>query len=594
MDLTHRVAHLESEVEYAERLLLSVDGSRFFRALRWPGRIWRDWRGRFGQLLLHSPMHAMYLCLADPQANDREYREWIARQQQPPPACSSDPLISVLMPVHNPERSWLEAAVESVRHQAYPHWELCVCDDASREPWVQEYFVRLADKRIKFVRAEANSGIASATNFAGALAKGDYLAFLDQDDLLAPGALAWVAAGLHGNPVDLLYTDEDRLDETGQRRAPIFKPDWSPELLLSCMYMGHLLVIRREAVQQAGWLRSEFDGAQDYDLALRVTEAGGGVQHIPRVLYHWRQHASSTAASAAAKPYTQRVGHAALIRTLTRRRMSASVEDGPFPNTYRLRRRASGVRASIVICSRRPELLRRCVRAIERRTVYNNREVVIVEHLSGAPAMQLPGATWVPYTGPFDFATMNNLGAGHASGGILVFLNDDVIPLDTGWLEALVAQAELPGVGAVGARLIFPNGAIQHAGMAIGMESGVAHPQRNTFGAGYWPWWGITRDVSAVTGACLATRKSVFQHLGGFDTSFPVNYNDADLCLRARQAGYRIIYEPAAMLRHDECRTRRPGIRFSERAIWRERWGDQTDPFYNPNLSKLDEHATLA
>src|SRR5574340_325124 len=242
MDLTPRIARLENDLERAERLLLSVDDSHFFRALRLPGRLARDWRGRLGQALLHSPAHPLYLKLARPVVQDDAYERWIERRRETPPTCPGGPFISVLMAVHDPEKPWLEAAVESVRAQAYPGWELCVCDDASGSAWVREYFDALADQRIKFVRAETNLGIAGATNRAAALASGEYVAFMDQDDVLAPEALARIAAELGRAAADLLYTDEDRLDAGGRRTEPIFKPDWSPELLLPCLYMGHLLV----------------------------------------------------------------------------------------------------------------------------------------------------------------------------------------------------------------------------------------------------------------------------------------------------------------------------------------------------------------
>jgi len=585
MDLTHRIARLESDLERAEQLLLAVDNSRFFRALRRPGRIWRDWRGRLGQLLLHSRLHPWYLRLVPPPAGDDPYRRWAAQQIEPPPAAAAGPRISILMPVHNPVRAWLEEAVASVLRQGYPDWELCVADDGSRESWVREYFSAPPDPRIRFVRSDPNLGIAGATNLAGTLATGEYVTFLDQDDRLAPDALEWVAAAL---PADVVYSDEDRLDEAGCRVDPIFKPAWSPELLLHCMYMGHLLVVRREA----SGLRSGFDGAQDYDLALRLTEAGAAVRHIPRVLYHWRKHAGSTAAAGAAKPYTQAAGRAALAEAIDRRGLPAEIDDGPFPNTFRLRRKASGALASIVICSQRERLAERCFRALRRRTAYPHYEIILVEHLAGAPRMRVP-VIRVPYTGPFDFASMNNLGARHASGEVLVFLNDDVIPLDPGWLEALVAQAERPEIGVAGARLVYPNGAIQHAGIAVGIGPGTGHPQRDTFGAGYWPWWGVTREVSAVTGACLAIRADLFRKLGGFDTRFPINYNDADLCLRARQAGHAVIYEAAAYLRHDECRTRRSGVRFAEHALWQQTWGGITDPYYSIHLDPAGEQAGL-
>lgn len=598
MRLTGRLERLERDLQEADRLLLQVDNSLLFRLARMPGRFLRDWRGRLGQALLHSPFHPLYLKLAPPAADDA-YAAWAARTVAVPPHISHRPFISVLMPVHDPPREWLQAAVDSVLAQSYPHWELCICDDASRDPWVREYLAArcASDRRVRFVRSDESRGISGATNLAGALAAGDYIGFLDQDDLLAPGALAWVAAALQ-DEADLVYTDEDRLDADGRRVAPIFKPGWSPDLLLSCMYMGHFLVARRAAVERAGWLRGAFDGSQDYDLALRIADQGGAVRHVPHVLYHWRGHAGSTASRAGAKSYTQRAGREALREALARRGIAAAVGDAPVPNAYRVRRKASGAPASIVICSRKAGLLARCLRGIERRTAYREREIVVVEHLAGKQARlervaSQYGCTRVPYTGPFDFASMNNLGAAHARGGVLVFLNDDVTPLDPGWLEALVAQAERAEVGAVGARLLYPSGAIQHAGLAVGIMNGVGHPQRDTFGAGCWPWWNLTRNVAAVTGACLAIRKAVFAELGGFDTRFPVNYNDADLCLRARAAGYEVIYEAAAVLRHDECRTRRPGVGWAERASWGRRWGGWIDSYYSPHLTLASEDASL-
>lgn len=599
---------VERTLGEAEERLLEIEGSPLVRGLRLPGRLMRDWRGRVGQLLLHSPLHPYYLKLVRPRAAADAYRLWVEREEAARAAPAREfghgPVVSVLMPVRDPRREWLDEAVASVRRQTWPHWQLCVCDDASREPWVAQYFAALCaeEPRVRFTRAEKPLGIAGATNRAAGLAGGEYAGFLDQDDVLAPGALEAVAEAVEHAPCDLVYSDEDRLDAAGRRVEPIFKPAWSPELLLSCMYLGHFLVVRREALERAGGLRGAFDGSQDYDLALRVTEGGGAVRHIPRVLYHWRMHAGSTAARAGAKPYSHAAGFRALSEAVSRRSLAAVVEDGPSPNTYRVRRWPEGAPlASIVICSRDSRLLARCLRALETRTGYRNRQVVVVEHLAGAGAgftrlAARHGFARVPYSGPFDFARMCNLGAREARGEILVFLNDDVAPLHAEWLTAMVAQAQRPDAGAVGARLLYPNGAIQHAGMAIGIMNGAGHPQRHTFGSGYWNWWPLARDISAVTGACLAVRRSVFEELGGFDPLFPVNYNDADLCLRARRAGYRVIYEPAAVLAHAECGTRRPGIRYAERNLWMARWDawvERGDPFYNPNLSAASEDAAL-
>ena len=609
-----RIDSLGRAVAALDEQLLEIEGSRFFRLLRAPGRFWRSWRGWVGQALLHTPLHPLYLKAFRPAADSRAYAAWVAQEQAAVPSdewfkarvrqLAERPVISVVMPVYRPRRDWLEEAVESVRGQTYPYWELCACDDGSAETWVREFFAAAsaADPRIRFAPLDSNQGISAATGRAVKLGSGEYAAFLDQDDTLPPYALHYIAEALESGPADLLYADEDRLDASGRRVEPIFKPAWSPALLLSCMYMGHLLVVRREAGERAGWLRAGFEGSQDYDLALRVAEGGGAVRHIPRVLYHWRKHEGSTAERAGAKPYTHEAGRRALADALGRRGIRAAVDDGPVPNTFRVRRELSGrARASIVICSRQQRLLKRCLRAVARRTAYASYEIVVVHHLSGDDAamerlLATSRCVRVPYAGPFDFAVMNNLGARHASGEVLVFLNDDTVPLTAKWLGELMARLEDPEVGIAGARLLYRSTAIQHAGLATGIMHGVGHPGRDTFGSRWWPWLFLSREVSAVTGACLAVRRAVFEELGGFDPAFPVNYNDADLCLRAREAGYAVVHEASAVLRHDECGTRRPGIRYTERERLEERWNVRLakgDPFYHPALAAGSEDAGL-
>jgi len=338
------------------------------------------------------------------------------------------------------------------------------------------------------------------------------------------------------------------------------------------------------------------DGSQDHDLALRLSDCPVVVRHIPRVLYHWRKHSGSTAASSSAQPFAQAAGRRALDETMKRRGIDAAVEDGSRPNTYRVRRSVAGVgRATLVICSRREELAARCLRAIENRTDYGDREVVLVQH---GVKMRLENLSCqkLYYEGEFNFARMNNLGAGKANGDWLVFLNDDVTPLRPEWLTELARHVGRAEVGVTGARLLYPSGAIQHAGIATGMMGGAGHPHRDTFGSPYWSWHGLTRNVSAVTGACMAIRRSVFEELGGMDEGFPVNFNDVDLCLRARALGYEVIYEPSAVLRHDECQTRTPGVRWRERQRWRSKWPDLRpgeDPFYSPHLRIDREDASL-
>jgi GT2 family glycosyltransferase len=275
---------------------------------------------------------------------------------------------------------------------------------------------------------------------------------------------------------------------------------------------------------------------------------------------------------------------------------------GAFPNTYRVRWSVpADLTTSVVICSRDAKLLKRCLHAIEQHTTHGNREIVVVQHRTGDIAamdrlLEDRVCVRVPYTGPFNFAAMNNLGARQATGKMLVFINDDVEPFDSEWLGALLAHANRREVGVVGAKLLYPSGAIQHAGIAIGIMEGAGHLHRNTFGVQHGNWLPFTRNVCAVTGAYLALRKDVFEELGGFDESFPVNYNDADLCLRARRAGYEVIVEPAAVLRHRECQSRQAGVRLEERYLFEQRWApwlERGDPFYSPHLTRTREDAGL-
>jgi GT2 family glycosyltransferase len=566
---------------------------------------WNEWKGRAGQWLLHSPFHPLYLRFFPPHPAASLYNLWLADERPPDlKALAREPIISVILPVYNPRRDWLEAAVDSILRQTYARWQLCVCDDASREPWIAEYFTALAaaDPRVRFVRSGENLGISGASNRAAELAEGEYLAFLDQDDLLAPFALYAIAAAAQHRSVELLYSDHDYLNPEGHRVQPIFKPGYSPDLLRCSMYFGHVFAVRTDRFHDLSGFRSDYDGSQDYDLALRLTEKPAVVRHIPHMLYHWRQHAESTALHASAKPFTQSAGLRALSEVIHRQDPQATVEPGPLANTYRVRWPVpADLKASLIICSRNAKLLKRCLRAVDRRTAHANREIVIVEHRTGDTAamdrlVKARDCIRVPYTGPFNFAAMNNLGASHATGDVLVFLNDDVLPLDPDWLHELLADARRPATGVVGARLLYPSGAIQHAGIAIGIMDGAGHPCRHQFASRYWSWLPFTRNASAVTGACLAIRKELFEDLRGFDEAFPVNYNDVDLCLRARQAGYQVVLEPAAVLRHYECRSREPGVRPEESAFFASRWAavlEAGDPFYNPNLTRTSEDASL-
>lgn len=523
------------------------------------------------------------------------YSWWMRQEARiAPPPLTSRPRFSVLITASRPRRDWLVEAIASVRAQSYPQWELCVSNNGSNESWLQEdlTLAARADARIRVAATAREVPAPVALNGAATLATGDYIVVLGQGDRLAPNALHWLATMA---PADLIYSDEDRLDTTGKRSQPLFKPAWSPDLLLSCMYLGRIMAISRLAWENAAGFRPAHEHAWEYDLALRVTEKSNSVQHVPRVLYSRREEEATVSQDDNARQ--------CLLDAIERRGISAEVESGPRPCSFRVHWRARRTAlANVIICSRSPLLLERCLASLASRTSYPCREVIVVQHLDrregGLEAVSARfRAVPVVYSGPFHFSRMNNLGTTAAKGAILVFLNDDTELLDSFWLDRLVALIERPDVGVAGSRLLYPSGALQHGGVAIGIGDGCAHIGRETLEAvPHWPWLDLTRDVSAVTGACLAIRTSVFHEVGGFADEFPVNYNDIDLCLRVREAGYRVIYEAGSVLRHYECQTRRAVVTPEERSRWSGRWAKAMaagDPFYSPNLTHEYEDLSL-
>ncbi len=539
----------------------------------------------------HGDPLSQFLHALDESPESVLYSWWTRQEARlAPPPLAASPRFSVLIAVSRPRREWLEGAIASVRAQSYPHWELLIAVNGSNEAWLAEYLaaVALIDTRIRVARIASEIGTSIVLNRAAALATGDYLAVLDQADRLAPDALHWLASKV---PSDLIYSDEDRLDASGNRTQPLFKPDWSPDLLLSCMYIGRVMAVSRTAWESVGGFRQEHERAREYDLALRITEEGWSVEHLPRILYSSRD-------AEVAKSQDDETRRC-LADAVQRRGISAEVEAGSQPGCFRLHWKTSRTAlVSVIVCSRSPLLLERCMASLASHTSYPCYEVIVVEHRVGEAGgfesvLTRYRAVSVAYSGPFDFSRMNNLGVRSAQGAILVFLNDDTELLDSSWLDRLVGQVERPDVGIVGARLLYPSGALQHGGVAIGIGDGCAHIGREiSCAAPHWPWVGLTRDVSAVTGACLAIRASVFRQVGGFAEMFPVNYNDVDLCLRVRECGYRVIYDDGAFLCHHECQTRLGVVTPEERSRWRDRWAkvmEAGDPFYNPNLTRESE-----
>ena len=521
------------------------------------------------------------------------------------------PLISIAMPVYNVERSMLMAAVDSVRNQFYPHWELCIADDAStlgetRE--VLDELKALGDPRIKIQRLAENQGIAGASNVALELASGEHVGLLDNDDALTRDALLEAACRIVKDDADLIYSDEDKLDEAGAHVTPHFKPDFSPDYLSSNNYICHFSVIRRSLLQKIGGFRPGFDGAQDYDLILRASENTQNIVHIPKVLYHWRMSASSTAADASAKPETTAAGHKALTESLARRGIAGVVDPGPHPNTFRVRRDILGEPlVSIIIPFRdKPELLQACVTSVLDKTTYANFEIIGIDNGSeDATTLKLmrelekrdARVRFIHHDVPFNYSAINNFAASQAHGEHLLLLNNDTEVISGEWLSAMLEHAQRPEVGVVGAKLLYGSGTVQHAGVIIGQGGIAGHSHLNLPGdhPGYFARPQLIQNLSAVTFACAMVRREVFEELGGLnDSDLCIAFNDVDFCLRAREAGYLVVYTPYALLYHHESISRgfednpEKLARFhAEIHYMEERHGgllQKGDPYYNPNL----------
>ncbi|MFO0810639.1 MAG: glycosyltransferase [Gemmataceae bacterium] len=541
---------------------------------------------------------------------DKAYEQWMAkraltdadRAAQKAWALEADnaPTISILMPTYNTPEHFLRAAVESVLRQTYPHWELCVADDGSPEPHVravlEEYAA--ADDRIKLAPPGRRGGIAATTNAALELASGQYVALLDHDDEIAEHALYAMAKAIVADPAaDMLYSDEDKMQPDGVRRAPFFKPDWSPTFFLGCMYTCHLGVYRTSLMRDLGGFRPEFDGAQDYDFVLRLTERTPNIVHVPDVLYHWRLVPGSTATSAAAKPEAHAAAQRALDEHLARTGRSGRAEVGPSAGLNFVRFDVVGSpTVSIVIPSRcqydvktGESLVENCVDSVLRHTK-RTPEILVLDRNEMPPEMERRladrGVRRIAYAEPFNWSAVNNLAARHAAGDHLLFLNDDTEVTADDWLDAMLEFSQQPEVGAVGAKLVFPGGALQHVGVTV-LDGRPGHPfygfpAKHT---GYFCRAVLPHDCAAVTGACLMTRRDVFKRVGGFDEAFPLNYNDVDYCLAVRRLGYRVVFTPHAKLVHHESVTK-PGVFATELDAFRAKWGTiGLDPYYNPNLN---------
>lgn len=516
------------------------------------------------------------------------------------------PLVSIVTPAYNSRPEWLRECYASLAQQSWPHWEWCVCDDASPQPETAETLALLAatDPRIRWIRRAVNGGIAHASNDALTLSRGAFVGLLDHDDTLPPWALSDVIAAFDAAPeADLLYTDEDKLEADGTRSDPYFKPDWSPDLLEATNYACHFTVLRRDLMARVGGFQPRFDGAQDHDLWLRASEMATRVLHVPRVCYHWRKVPGSTAAAHAEKPFADDAGRRAIAAARLRRGLPDDVVPGATPGRYRVRGHAKAPQVSVLMPTFGAEtcpphhasVVARACTSLQATAGDAALEFVLATDDGTAPDEVRRALAGIPHRivavpGPFNFSARINAAAAASTHALLLLANDDLEAREPGWLQALCDYALQSSIGAVGLRLDLPDGRLQHAGLVLGVCGLAAHAFHHAAPSdpGYFGAVITPRNVSAVTAACLLTRRDVFESVGGFDPALAIDFNDVDFCLKVWSSGRRVVYTPHGRLLHHEGASiggRAPAA--TDEQLMRERWGGRVeqDPFYNPNLS---------
>lgn len=527
-------------------------------------------------------------------------------------------LFSIVVPTYNAKPEWLDECFQSVVDQTYYNWELVIVDDASTsissldnlKKWKNS-----SDSRINVIYRESNGHICAATNTGLEATKGDYICFLDHDDMLAPQALNELAIAICENPrAKLIYSDEDLISESGRRIRPHFKPDWNPELLLNHNYVTHLCCYESEMIKQLDGMRNGFDGAQDYDLVLRASRImeSEHIIHVPKILYHWRMVEGSTALSSEAKSYATKAGFRALTEHVAIVNPNAQVQYAAKDNFYKVSWPLvidQGVfppKVSIIIPTRDGiEVLKPCIDGLLNRTSYSNFEIIILDNGSDKQETlnyldMLSKNTLVTVIrddGLFNYSRINNNAVRYSTGEFICLLNNDIEVIHSDWLDKMVSLAARPNTGCVGAKLLYPDGSIQHAGVILGLGGYAAHAFRGE-DRDYPGRAQVSQNLSAVTAACLVVKRSIYNAVGGLDESFQVAYNDVDFCLRVKAAGYNNIYTPDAELYHHESKTRgsdstpQNSERFeSEKVLLLEKWSEviKHDPAYNPNLTRSRE-----
>lgn len=557
------------------------------------------------------------------KSNQEQYKIWIQKNEpsksdldnQRSYKFENNPKISIVVPMYNTSEVFFKELIDSLKEQTYGNFELCLADGSEEEKSNLKQYMN--DERIKYKFLNKNKGISENTNEAIKMATGDYIGFLDHDDLLSPDALFEVVKSINEKNPDFIYSDEDKIDDSYERFEPFFKPDFSPETLECHNYITHFVVVKKTLLDEVGLLDSKYNGAQDFDLVLRITEKAKKIVHISKILYHWRVHKISTANVADSKPYAYEAGVKVIEDHLKRMGRKAIVEFGnDVPGVYKIKYKVIGnPKVSILIPNKdNVNLLKNCIDSILKLTTYDNYEIVIIENNSEKEETfryytnisKNEKVRVIDYTKTqkkddvkeFNYSKLINYGVKKVNGDYVLQLNNDTRLLSPDWLELFVGYAQNKEVGAVGARLYYEDKTLQHAGIIVGL-SGIAGNSLVNLPYGKHAYFGfeaITRNVSALTGACLFARRDLYKEVGYMDEeNFKVAFNDVDFCLKLLQKGYRLVYNPYVELIHYESKTRgyeyskEQELRFErESNNFKERWKiflDNKDPYYNKNFT---------
>lgn len=525
------------------------------------------------------------------------------------------PKIGIIMPVYDVDDEILRKAIDSVLNQVYPYWELCITDDASTKTHIKKTLKEYGskDSRIKTTFLEKNEGIAGASNHSLSLCTSEYVGFLDNDDELYLNTLYEIAKLLNKDrDAEIIYTDEDKIDYDERRIEPTFKPDWSPDLLLSFQYITHFVIYKKKLLDELSGLRLGYDGSQDYDLILRATEKTKKISHIPLPLYGWRKIPGSTSENSLAKGSAHVAAKKAIEDAIKRRSMSGNVENLSLPGLFRVKYglKENALVSIIIISHDNKKTLESCIQSIEKKTSYKNYEIIIVDHRSTKKEtldyLKKMNHKVIRYDDEFNYSRILNYAVKSANGKHLLFMNDDMMVINEDWLTALLEHSQREDVGAVGSLLLYPKergnnlaGLIQHAGLVLGSKSAAGHvfykhnPETNS----YRNLHRVIHNVIAVTGACMMIKKKIFDELNGFDENLKISHNDVDLCLRINKAGYSVVFTPFSQVYHFEGQTRGHDEITEDEQTFIDKWKEkflEGDPFYNCNLSLIHQDFTIS